>query len=248
MKERIYTIPVNDAFNKQCECALCELEAKTSSDLLNYFMGPSMMEPDVRISTNTKGFCRTHLTAMYNMQENRLGLGLMLQTHLSDLCGDINGKLIRSIPRKDERLFNRMKGDYRDNLKKLADELDQRGASCVLCDRLEYTMDRYLDVIMWQYFEEEEFREKFNNTKGFCLPHLSLLLRGAAKYLTQKQAVVFVTNLSTIQNHSMDTLRDELLWFTQKFDYKNEKEPWGNSRDAVPRTIRKIMGKSDLNQ
>lgn len=248
MKERIYTIPVNDAFNEPCECPLCELEAKTSKDLLNYFMGPSMMEPDVRIMTNEKGFCKTHFSAMYNRQENRLGLGLMLQTHLSDLCEDLNKKLSKSIPSQNTGFMSGIKGDFRENLKKTADEVDKRGTSCALCDRLEYTMDRYIDVILWQYFEDKAFREKFEKSKGFCLPHLAMLLRGAAKYLSQKEAASFVNNLSTIQNHSMDTMRDELLWFTQKFDYKNENEPWGNSRDAVPRTIRKIVGNANLNQ
>jgi len=248
MKERIYTIPVNDAFSKPCECALCELEAKTSTDLLNYYMGPSMMEPDVRINTNEKGFCKNHLAAMYNLQENRLGLGLMLQTHITDLCEDLNGKLKKAIPPKDTGLMSRMKGDYKENLRKMADEVDKREKTCALCERMEFTMDRYIDVIMWQYFEDTEFRAKFDQSKGFCLPHLSILLRGAAKYLSQKDATTFVNNLCAIQNHSMDTLRDELLWFTQKFDYKNEKEPWGNSRDAVPRTIRKITGNSNLNQ
>lgn len=248
MKERIYTIPVNDAFNEPCECPLCELEAKTSRDLLNYFMGPSMMEPDVRIGTNKKGFCRIHYSAMYNLQENRLGLGLMLQTHLADLCEDLNAKLAQAVPDRDAGFKSRMKGDYRENLNKIADEVDKREVSCALCDRLEYTMGRYVDVILWQYFEDDAFREKFEKTKGFCLPHLSLLLRGAAKHLSKKEAAVFVNNLCILQNHSMDTLRDELLWFTKKFDYKNEKEPWGNSRDAVPRTIRKIAGNSNLNQ
>ena len=248
MKERIYTIPVNDAFNEPCECPLCELEAKTSKDLLAYFMGPSMMEPDIRIGTNKKGFCKAHSTAMYNLQENRLGLGLMLQTHQADLCDDLNVKLAQSVPTAESGFQARRKSDYRTNLVKLAEEVGERVSSCALCDRMEYTMERYIDVILWQYFEDDAFREKFEKTKGFCLPHLSILLRGVAKHLSRKETAVFMNNLSILQNHSMDTMRDELLWFTRKFDYKNEKEPWGNSRDAVPRTIRKMVGNSNLNQ
>ena len=52
MKERIYTIPVNEAFGKECDCPLCELESKTTGDLVNYYMGASMMESDVRMTTN----------------------------------------------------------------------------------------------------------------------------------------------------------------------------------------------------
>lgn len=248
MKEKIYTIPVNDAFNKPCECPLCELESKTVNDLLNYFMGPSMMEPDVRVLTNEKGFCKEHMTAMYNRQENRLGLGLMLHTHLTELCGEINKKLVRSIPSGDNGILSGIKGDYRDNLKKMADMVEGRTKTCALCDRLDYTMDRYIDVILWQYFQDRAFRETFEKGRGFCLPHLAMLLRGAAKYLTKKEAASFVNNLAVLQNGSMDTLREELEWFTLKFDYRNEDKPWGNSRDAVPRTIRKIAGNSELKQ
>jgi hypothetical protein len=248
MKEKIYTIPVNDAFNKTCECPLCEMEAKTTSDLLTYYMGASLMESDVRILTNEKGFCKAHLSAMYNLQSNRLGLGLMLQTHLADLCRDLNGRLVKSIPSKDGGFITRAKENYKKNLNQMADEIAKRVSSCVLCDRLAYTMDRYMDVILWQYFEDPDFRDRFEQTPGFCLPHVAMLLRGAAKYLSRKEASIFMTSLCEAQNRSMDTLRDELLWFTKKFDYKNEKEPWGNSHDAVPRSIRKIVGDLGLNQ
>ncbi|MHB1484755.1 MAG: DUF6062 family protein [Saccharofermentanales bacterium] len=248
MKERIYTIPVNDAFNEECECAMCKLEEKTTNDLLNYFLGPSLMEPDVRMVTNKKGFCQKHLTALYNRQENRLGLGLMLHTHFVDLCDDVNTKLSKAVPSQNTGFFSGMKGDYKDNLAKAAEMIKKRVESCALCDRLDYTIDRYVDVILWQYFEDKAFRERFAQTKGFCLPHIAMLLEGAAKYLSQKDAATFVKALSLLQNQSMDTLRDELEWFTQKFDYKNEDKPWGNSRDAIPRAIRKIVGNSDLNQ
>ncbi len=248
MKEKIYTIPVNDAFNAPCECPLCELEAKTTDDLLHYFLGASLMEPDIRILTNQKGFCKTHLTALYNMQTNRLGLGLMLHTHMKEVAADLDKRWAAAVPAKNEGFAARLKKNYKDDLKKMAGEVEKRVASCALCSRLEYTMDRYMDVIFWQYFEEPEFREKFGKTDGFCLPHLAMLLRGAAKYLTQKEAAVFTADLAAIQTRSMAELEGDLLWFTQKFDYKNQKEPWGNSHDAVPRSIRKRIGKSGLNQ
>ena len=35
-------------------------------------------------------------------------------------------------------------------------------------------------------------------------------------------------------------LEKEIEWFTLKFDYRNEDKPWGNSRDAVKRSINKL--------
>lgn len=248
MKERIYTIPVNDAFNAICECPLCELENKTAQDLLVYFMGASMMEPDVRMVTNEKGFCREHMTSLYNRQENRLALALMLHTHITDVCSDINKKLERSssagVP---ARLF-RSGGDIRQGLIKTAEAIDKRVNSCALCDRMDYTMDRYIDVILWQYFEDHDFKERFLRCKGFCLPHTAMLLRGCAKYLSATEATAFMKEMAILQNESMNTLKEEIEWFTLKFDYNNADKPWGNSKDAVPRTIRKLSGRSDLKQ
>ena len=44
-------------------------------------MGPSYMEDDVRMETNETGFCSHHIQKMYGYQ-NRLGLALMLHTHM----------------------------------------------------------------------------------------------------------------------------------------------------------------------
>jgi hypothetical protein len=84
MKERIYTIPVTEAFGQDCECPLCVLEKKMENDALEYHLGPAMMEPDSRVETNRTGFCARHFTKMYNMQQNRLPLGLVIDTHMQE--------------------------------------------------------------------------------------------------------------------------------------------------------------------
>ena len=82
MKETIYTIPVNEVFAEKCECPLCELESRFEKETVDYYLGPSLMEPDNRIETNDTGFCARHYGMMYNTQTNRLGLGLILDTYL----------------------------------------------------------------------------------------------------------------------------------------------------------------------
>ena len=46
MKEKIYTIPVTEAFQQDCECPLCLMEEKLEEEALEYTLGASMMEPD----------------------------------------------------------------------------------------------------------------------------------------------------------------------------------------------------------
>ena len=94
MKEKIYTIPVNDAFRRNDrDCPLCVLREGLETQLLDYYLGPSLMEPDVRVSTNERGFCRTHANALHARENNRLGLGLMLHTRLTRVTGSVGDAL-----------------------------------------------------------------------------------------------------------------------------------------------------------
>ena len=49
MKEQIYTIPVNEVYDTDCECPLCELEKKLEKETLDYALGAAMMEPEFRM-------------------------------------------------------------------------------------------------------------------------------------------------------------------------------------------------------
>ena len=86
--EKIYTIPVNEAFSKSaedksCGCAMCSLERMLEANELDIILGAAMMEPDIRIKTNHAGFCSKHYDMMFEMK-NRLGLALMLESHLDE--------------------------------------------------------------------------------------------------------------------------------------------------------------------
>ena len=84
MKEQIYTIDINDAFDQTLCCPLCKMEQKWESDVLAYILGPAMMEPDIRVETNARGFCRRHLHAM-QQRKNKLSLALMLESLLMEI-------------------------------------------------------------------------------------------------------------------------------------------------------------------
>lgn len=66
--------------------------------ICEYIMGAAMMEPDVRQDTNRLGFCFTHYQQLM-MQNNRLSLGLMLNSHLEELRGNIFEKRVYLRPR-----------------------------------------------------------------------------------------------------------------------------------------------------
>ena len=41
MKEQLYTIPVNDAFNEPCECPLCKIYDNLEQESIDFMLGPT---------------------------------------------------------------------------------------------------------------------------------------------------------------------------------------------------------------
>ena len=98
-------------------------------------------------------------------------------------------------------------------------------------------MKHYSEVTAWMFFHYEGFREKFSSTKYHCLPHTSMLLRQATK-LSQNEASEFVTALANGSNQAFEELIGDVEYFTLKFDYRNSDKPWGNSKNAIQRSMR----------
>lgn len=243
VKEKIYTIPVNDAFAAESPCPLCTLQQGLEDQLLEYYLGPSLMESDVRQVTNKTGFCGAHIAKLYTSQKNRLGMGLMLHTHLQHVTGDLEKIVPRSAKGKRRGLFDRSEGSA---LSKAADHIRSRAESCIICERMTETMARYIEVIMWQFMNESDFKTKFNNSQGFCLMHLADLLDGADRHLRGGDQESFVTQLWNLEHGKLEELIGDVEWFTLKFDYRNTDKPWGNSKDALPQAIRRLTGDRPL--
>jgi len=83
MKYELQTIPIWNAYDSGEDCPLCHLEEKLEADYQRFFLGNSVMAPDMRIEVNAKGFCRPHYRLLYR-GENKLGLALMAQTRLEE--------------------------------------------------------------------------------------------------------------------------------------------------------------------
>ena len=84
MSEKIFTIPINEAFDGHDGCPMCRLRSALEENTLSCTLGAAMMEPDVRIKMNAAGFCREHLSALRSMK-NKLALALILESHLADV-------------------------------------------------------------------------------------------------------------------------------------------------------------------
>ena len=228
--EKIYMIPVNDAYSEHSGCPICRLRDKAENNYLEYYLGPSLMEPDTRKITNKTGFCPVHMGKLNKAVTNRLGLGLVMHTHLKDFDEDLNPKLKAAIPAKAGLIKGRS-SEYKQKLNSVADLIEKRINLCPICDNLNDAMGHYVEVICWMFSHDKDFKEKFLNAEFHCLPHTVLLLRQAAK-LSQNEASEFVEALYVNNKDTFDSLISDVEYFTLKFDYRNTDKPWGTSKNS----------------
>lgn len=234
MKEKIYTIPLTEAFDKDCECPFCELERKLDSDILDYVLGPSYMEEDVREETNKHGFCKYHYNKMFNAQ-NRLGVALMVSTHLKKIRADIEDVLKNEEAIGGRKLFK--KTTETSPLKEYTEVLS---ADCYACNRAKARMDTYVDTFFYLWKREADFRQKVSSCKGFCLNHFSRIISEGREKLNKASFEELIATLIPLELENLDRVSEELDWFIKKFDYRFQDEPWKNSKDSLERAILKI--------
>lgn len=183
MAEKIYMIPVNDAFDKDSECPVCVMYNALENDAIDFVMGPSYMEDDVRSETDRLGFCRGHMKMLLE-QPNKLGLALMLHTHTKKVMADTE-KLVKA-PLKAKSLFKKTEESP---LLQHMEELEQ---SCYICQRIDNIFKRYLTTTLQLYHSDAAFREKYASCKGFCSTHYGMLLKEGQKILSGKEFETFV--------------------------------------------------------
>lgn len=231
MKEKLYTIPINDAFNTDCECPVCAMRKVLEDNAVQYTMGPSYMEDDTRAMTDELGFCQKHAMDVYHM-ENRLGMSLVLKTHFDKVIDDV--KRLSATPVKPKALFKKEA-----EIPPVAAYIEKLEHSCFVCNRIDQVFDRYIDTIFYLWKSDQDFKQKFEHCKGFCTAHYGILMREAPEKLKGDHLTAFTDTLNRLYIENMERVRDDLAWFINKNDYKYASEPWKNAKDAIPRALTK---------
>ena len=240
MKEKLYTIPLNDAFNADDECPFCYIERSIEQDQLDYVLGScaSYMESDTREMTDTEGFCRTHFKKLCEYG-NTLGNGWILKTHYMRMRDELAKKTKAFVPGK-KPMFGKKKAAEANNA--ITAWIRERGNSCFICNRFSDMYERYIDTFFYLYDSDENFRDKLSHCKGFCLPHFGDLCEAAENTLPDKAKPEFYRVLFERMNTNMERMQEDVNWLIEKFDYLHKDDPWKNSKDAVPRAMQKLKG------
>lgn len=239
MKEKIYTIPVNEAFDSGDECPFCQLERAVEQRSIRYTLGSgaSYMEPEVRLATDKEGFCGTHFKKMYDYG-NSLGSALMMQTYMVSLFEEMEREMDKfQLPGK-RGLFSKKNDGEESSLVTWA---RQKQSSCFICNKIQYNMERYY-ATFFVLIKDAEFRAKVEAGKGFCMRHFLGLMELAKDKVPNDQIQWFYPTVFRLMKENMARVKGDLDWFIEKFDYRNASADWKNSRDAVSRSMQKLQG------
>lgn len=159
--------------------------------------------------------------------KNRLGLGLMLESHTEQLKKELADKGLAALvgrvgiaaPRRVARLET----------------------SCYICDRIEYSFSRMLSnaVLLWS--EDKAFREKVKAQPYIACRTSGCGLRRRKRSLSAGIPTSTARYRSRYMPVSIPSART-FRGFCKKFDYRYDAEPWGNAKDAPDRAGKFLCG------
>lgn len=240
MKEKLYTIPLNDAVNANDECPLCFVRRNVENDQLDYVLGScaSYMESDMRDKTDKAGFCQRHFKNMFDFG-NTLGNGWILKTHYLKMISEME-KAFKDFSPGKQTFKDKIKGNKPQN--SLVDFIRTKENSCFICQEVEKIYKCYLDTFFYLYKNDSEFLNKVKNSKGFCLTHFGDLCEMADDKLSENDLKDFYSIMNSLMIDNMKRMQGDVSWLVDKFDYTNKDADWKNSKDAIQRGMQKLKG------
>jgi hypothetical protein len=246
MKISIDTIPLWDAFRQTDLCPFCAIQNKLEELYVDMYLGDSVMEPDIRVKVNKVGFCEEHFMLLYMQKTSKLGLALMVHTHLLETINTVNSQIeaLDHCCEEGSSLFKRAAAtkDWNSLISDTADHTEKKAHTCVICERMDTHMERYHETAQHMWSHDADFRKLFDQSSGFCIPHWAAQLKASRSMVATKATMEFVKSLNTIQKKALNQMASDLEWFTKKFDYRNTDKPWGTSKDALPRALNMLKG------
>lgn len=233
-KEKIYTIPVTDAYRHAVDCPICYMYEELERHKIDFLFDTAYMENDIRLETNKLGFCEKHYV-MIDHETNRLGIALILQTHMKSVHDQLLKKT-KSILSGKKGFMNK-KENGNSNINQFIQDTYNK---CYICETVEVTFNMYLDTLLYLYKKDSDFQKLFMDHDFYCMKHFGILYDLGANHLKGPDKEQFLSTLTAVYENSMTTILEDLDWFVKKFDYRYTKEPWNNAKTAIPRALRQI--------
>lgn len=247
MKYEIDTIPVWDALKADSECPLCLLEGRSRQAALRYYLGPSVMVPEVRVTVNETGFCPENLRLL-SKDPNKLGLALISHTRLKSLRVKLNGKC-KALNAEASKAAKRNSLENLGGQKKLKDQLlavisflRDEESHCLIESKVLEDRNRYAFTLVHLWKEDKEFRSAWNSSRGTCVHHAPDLLTMAGESLGGASLGTFVEEYLELLDRNLSRVQEDVLSFTQTFDSTHSHALKGTPQGALDRCLQKLAG------
>lgn len=231
MKQKIYEIPIWDAYAvENCECPICTIEKKVEDQFIETLFTEMVMDVNLNPQlTASFRFCHEHFEKLYKYPD-KCGLAILTDRILYLEMEALDGfKKTPSIKKGFKPAF----------LRKPSSNSISTEKECLLCNKLTNDMRNYCDTIIKLWEKDNTFKNIFGQSRGFCLNHFNEIISNDAASVDFKEKCI------SLQENNLKRLQEELQWFITKNDYRFQNEPWKTSKDALLRTILKLIGNYD---
>ena len=238
MKIVLETIPVWDGVKRGEECFLCSLSEEAENDAVRYYLSSAIMTPEVRVETNTYGFCPHHMRALAEGGKPQ-ALSLLMDTYYEEnkkfLSSHLNDISNASKLKRAEKAIDGFESAWR-----------EREKGCLICTRMDDRLYRYAFTVAALYEEDKDFRHALEESKGFCLEHTLLLSRIAHDAISGDTLLSYYKTIFSLLERNLDRVQHDDWWMSQKYKSENKDKDWNGCEDAHKRAVYKLVGKSPV--
>jgi hypothetical protein len=247
MKYEIDTIPVWDALKAGSECLLCLLERRSRQAALRYYLGPSVMVPEVRVKVNETGF-RPETLRLLAKDPNKLGLALVSHTRLkafrARMGSQTKGLRAEALKAAAKNPLEGLVGGkaLKDQVTRVSAFLRDEGTRCLVEAKVAEDVERYSFTLVHLWSRDRDFTVAWASSPGTCLRHAPVLLDRAADQLGTVDLGRFVTEYLDLLDRNLGRVEEDVLAFTQTFDSTHSRPVTGNPQGALDRCLTKVAG------
>jgi hypothetical protein len=237
MKQKIYDIPIWEAYGlENCECALCIIEKNMEISFMDILFDDMLMTPYFAKKLQSYRFCSNHFRKLY-IYKDKLGLALIVNNFLQCEKETLEQGVSQASNRDSKGITIKKMFSGKKATAKQENEMN-----CYLCEQINNNIIDYVEVLVKLWDKNTEFKKLFASSRGHCMKHYNLVMDRVSNYLHGSSLNEFKEITHKIQLENVNRIIGELDWFATKFDYRFKEAPWKNSKDALPRSINKLIG------
>ena len=234
---QLETIPVWDGLKEGSECFLCSLMKTAEEDGVRYYLSSAVMTPEVRVETNTYGFCSHHMHLLAEGGKPQ-SLALVMDTYYEENKRLMSSALDKAIAEtRNARKAEKAASAF-------FDIVHEREKGCLICSRMDDRLLRYCYTIASLWRDDQDFRTALKASKGFCMHHSEALIRIAKEALSGDDLASFTSSMLRLLKTNLDRVQHDDWWMTQKYKSENKDKPWNGCEDAQKRAVYKLIGEA----